>query len=72
MYIISQTILGELFTKNNNGYCLRSKPDFVIPQIRTVLKDILVQLSRTFSKKKLEDGNLKAVHVEFVEITSIA
>ena len=45
--IISQTILGELFTRNNNGYYLRSKPDFVIPQIRTVLKDILVQLSGT-------------------------
>ena len=47
--IISQTIFGELFTRNNNGYYLRSKPDFVIPQIRTVLKDILVQLSRTYS-----------------------
>ena len=35
---ISQTILGELFTRNNNGYYLRSKSDFVIPQIRTVLK----------------------------------
>ena len=47
VYIISQTIFGELFTRNNNGYYLRSKPDFVIPQIRTVLKDILVQLSGT-------------------------
>ena len=35
---ISQTIFGELFTRNNNGYYLRSKSDFVIPQIRTVLK----------------------------------
>ena len=35
---ISQTILGELFTRNNNGYYLRSKSDFVIPQICTVLK----------------------------------
>ena len=35
---ISQTILGELFTRNNSGYCLRSESDFVIPQIRTVLK----------------------------------
>ena len=35
---ISQTIFGELFTINNNGYYLRSKSDFVIPQIRTVLK----------------------------------
>ena len=35
---MSQTILGELFTRNNNGYYLRSKSDFVIPQIRTVLK----------------------------------
>ena len=34
----SQTILGELFTKNNYGYYMRSKSDFVIPQIRTILK----------------------------------
>ena len=34
---ISQTILGELFTRNNNGYYLHSKSD-VILQIRTVLK----------------------------------
>ena len=45
--IISQTILGELLTRNNNGYYLCSKPDFLIPQIRTVLKDILAQLSGT-------------------------
>ena len=35
---ISQTIFGELFTRNNNGYYLRSKFDSVITQIRTVLK----------------------------------
>ena len=35
---ISQTIFGELLTGNNNGYYLRSKSDFVIPQIWTVLK----------------------------------
>ena len=35
---ISQTIFGELFTRNNIGYYLRSKSDFVIPQTRTVLK----------------------------------
>ena len=35
---ISQTTFGELFTRNNNGYYLRSKSDFVFPQIRTVLK----------------------------------
>ena len=34
----SQTILGELFTRNNHGYYLRSKSDFVIMQIRAVLK----------------------------------
>ena len=38
---ISQTILGELFTRNN-GYYLCSKSDFVIPQIRTVLKGYFV------------------------------
>ena len=36
--IVSQTIYGESFTKNNNGYYLRSEYDFVIPQISTVLK----------------------------------
>ena len=35
---ISQTTFGELFTRNNNGYYLRSKSGFVFPQIRTVLK----------------------------------
>ena len=35
---ISRAILEELFTINNNGYYLRSKSDFVIPQIRNVLK----------------------------------
>ena len=35
---ISQTTFEELFTRNNNGYYLRSKSDFVFPQIRTVLK----------------------------------
>ena len=35
---ISQTIFGELLRRNNNGYYLRSKFNFVIPQIRTVLK----------------------------------
>ena len=28
----------EFFTRNNNGYYLHSESDFVIPQIRTVLK----------------------------------
>ena len=37
---ISQTMFGELFTRNNNGYYLRSKYDFVIPRIGTVLKYI--------------------------------
>ena len=35
---ISQTIFGELLTRNNNGYYLCSKSDFVSPQIRAVLK----------------------------------
>ena len=35
---ISQIIFGELFTRNNNGYYLRSKSDFVILQNSTVLK----------------------------------
>ena len=35
---ISQTIFWEMFTRNNNGYYMRSESDFVIPQIRTVLK----------------------------------
>ena len=30
---ISQTTFWELFTRNNNNYYLRSKCDFVIPQI---------------------------------------
>ena len=33
---ISQTFFWELLKRNNNGYYLRSKPHFVIPQIRTV------------------------------------
>ena len=37
-YNLSQTIFSELFTQNNRTYNLRSKPDFVIPQVRTVLK----------------------------------
>ena len=35
---ISQIIFGELLTRNNNGYYLRSKSVFVILQNRTVLK----------------------------------
>ena len=35
---ISQTIFGELLTRNNNGNYLRSKSNLVILQIRTVLK----------------------------------
>ena len=35
---LSQTIFSDLFTGNINSYNLRLKPDFVIPQVRTVLK----------------------------------
>ena len=35
---ISQTIFGELFTRNNNDYCLPLKSNFVITSIRTGLK----------------------------------
>ena len=35
---VSQTIFGELFTRNNNDYCLRLKSNFVITSIRTGLK----------------------------------
>ena len=35
---IAPSILSDLFVKNSNGYCLRSKSDFVIPHIRTVYK----------------------------------
>ena len=85
---ISQTIFGDLFTRNNNGYYLLSKSNFVIPQIRTGLKRsnsvryfgriiwnlISEELKNMtslniFKKKKLDDGKLKTVHVEFVEIT---
>ena len=35
---IAPSILDDLFERNSNGYCLRSKSDFVIPHIRTVYK----------------------------------
>ena len=35
---MSQTIFGELFTRNNRTYYLLSKSDFVIPRVRTVFK----------------------------------
>ena len=35
---ISQTIFGDLFKRENNGYYLLWKSNFVIPQIRTGLK----------------------------------
>ena len=35
---MSQTIFSDLFTRNNNTYNLRSKYDFDILQVRTVLK----------------------------------
>ena len=37
---ISQTISVALLTRNNNGYYLRSKSDFAILQIRTVIKGL--------------------------------
>ena len=87
---ISQTIFGDLFKRENNGYYLLWKSNFVISQIRTGLKRsnsvryfgriiwklILEELKNMTSlnifnkkKKKLDDGKLKTVHVEFVEIT---
>ena len=36
--IYLEQFFGELFTRINNGNYLRSKSDFIIPQIRTVLK----------------------------------
>ena len=39
--IYLKQFLGNcLYTRNNNGYYLRSKSDFVILQIRTVLKEL--------------------------------
>ena len=35
---MSQTIFSDLFIRNSNSYNLCSKSDFVIPQVRTVLK----------------------------------
>ena len=35
---LSQTIFSDLFRRNINSYNLPLKPDFVIPQVRTVLK----------------------------------
>ena len=35
---LSQTIFNELFTRNTNDHNLRSKSEFVIPHVRTVLK----------------------------------
>ena len=35
---LSQTIFSDLLTRNINPYNLRLKPDFDIPQVRTVLK----------------------------------
>ena len=35
---LSKTIFSELFTRNNSTYNLRSKPDFLIHQIRTGFK----------------------------------
>ena len=35
---IAQTIFSDLFIRNNNTYDIRAKSDFVIPQIKTVLK----------------------------------
>ena len=34
----SQTILSDLFERKNISYSLRSQPDFVIPQVKTVYK----------------------------------
>ena len=36
---LSQTFFSDLFTRNINSYNLRLKPDFVIPQVRTVSKE---------------------------------
>ena len=36
---LSQTIFSDLFTRNINSYNLGLKPDFVIPQVRTVSKE---------------------------------
>ena len=36
---LQQTISSSLFTRNSNSYNLRSKADFFILQIRTVLKE---------------------------------
>ena len=39
--IYLKQFLGNcLYTRNNNGYYLHSKSDFVILQIRTVLKEL--------------------------------
>ena len=35
---LPRTIFSELFTRNNSTYNLRSKSDFVIPQMNTVFK----------------------------------
>ena len=35
---LSETIFSDLFTWNITSYNLHLKPDFVIPQVRTVLK----------------------------------
>ena len=35
---LSQTIFGELFTRNNSTYNLCSKSDFFIPHVSTVFK----------------------------------
>ena len=35
---LSQTIFSELFMRNNSTYNMRSKCDFVIPQVSTVFK----------------------------------
>ena len=35
---IAETIFSDLFIRNNNTYNARVKSDFVIPQIKTVLK----------------------------------
>ena len=34
----SQTIFSDLFERKNISYSLRSQPDFVIPQVKTVYK----------------------------------
>ena len=79
---ISQTIIWEFFTRNNNGYYLLSKSDSVIPQIRSVLKGsnsirYFGPVIWNLIPEELEKHNLnwnkqnKTVHVEFVEITCI-